>query len=260
MNLHLLQVGGFWFFAPFRFRLFTIIFFLLLAEPVLSVDRLFGTCVPERCDIDGKGPDIRFPFWIPGKHPSHCGYPGFQLTCDNQQPILKLFASEYIIRDINHEDQFFSVVDKRLMDDTHCPHLPFTLTFNHSVFYIVEPNHNLLFFYNCTEEKVLPQYQSVPCISNNETHHSFARLNFTGSLMSSWNLPKKCETYVSVPVMMDSKPQDNYLEILHRGFLLNWTAPNCSRCLKSGGQCGYSENEFNCFCRDRPHRTSCNAL
>ncbi|RWR82072.1 Pkinase domain-containing protein/WAK_assoc domain-containing protein [Cinnamomum micranthum f. kanehirae] len=258
MNQHLLQVRRFWFFAPFRFLLFTIIFFLLLAEPVLSVDKLFRTCVPERCD-DGKGPNISYPFWIPGKHPPHCGYPGFQLTCDNQQPILKLSGFEYIIKNITYEDQFFSVVDKRLMDDTHCTHPPFTLTFRHSVFQIVESNHNLLFFYNCTEEPELPQYQPIPCISN-ETHHSFARLNFTGSMMSSWNLPKKCRPYVSVPVMMDSKPQDNYLELLHRGFLLNWTAPNCSRCLESGGQCGYLENEFKCFCRDRPYLASCNAL
>ncbi|KAJ8641847.1 hypothetical protein MRB53_018541 [Persea americana] len=255
MNHNLLQLRRLEF--SYLLLFYFLVFFLLLAEPVLSVDKLFGTCVPERCDIDGKGPDIRFPFWIPGKHPSHCGYPGFQLTCDNQQPVLKLIASEYIIRDINYEDQFFSVVDKRLMDDTHCPHPPFTLTFNHSVFHIVESNHNLLFFYNCTEEQELPHYQSIPCIPNNETHHSFARLNLTGSMMSSWNLPKKCEPYVSVPVMMDSKPQDNYLEILHKGFLLNWTAPNCSRCLESGGQCGYFENEYKCFCRDRPHLVSC---
>ncbi|KAJ8617768.1 hypothetical protein MRB53_013954 [Persea americana] len=97
MNQQLLQVRGFGIFAPFRFLLFIGIFFLLLAEPVLSVsdDELFRTCVPKRCDIDGKGPNISFPFWIPGKHPPHCGYPGFQLTCNNQQQlILKLWPPD----------------------------------------------------------------------------------------------------------------------------------------------------------------------
>ena len=75
--------------------------------------------------------------------------------------------------------------------------------------------------------------------------------------MNPTNFPKKCQSYASVPVMMDSKPQDNYLEMLHRGFLLNWTSPSCSRCSESGGQCGYLENEFKCFCRDRPHLVSC---
>ncbi|RWR82050.1 LEAF RUST 10 DISEASE-RESISTANCE LOCUS RECEPTOR-LIKE PROTEIN KINASE-like protein 1.2 isoform X2 [Cinnamomum micranthum f. kanehirae] len=232
MNHNLLQLKRLEF--SFLLLFYLRISFLLLAEPVLSDDKLFRTCVPERCD-DGNGPNISYPFSIPGIHPSHCGYPGFQLTCDNQQPVLKVFASEYIIKNINYEEQFLSVVDKRLMDDTPCPLPPSTLTFTHSVFHIVVSNHNLLFFYNCTEEPELPQYQAIPCIPNNETHHSFARLNFTGSMMSSWNLPKKCEANVSVPVMMDSKPQDNYLELLHRGFLLNWTAPNCSRCLESGG-------------------------
>ena len=112
INQHLLQVRGFGFFAPFRFLLFTVIFFLLLAEPVLSVsdDELFRTCVPKRCDINGKGPNISFPFWIPGKHPPHCGYLGFQLTCNNQQqPILKLLASKYIICGSVYAHEFFFV-------------------------------------------------------------------------------------------------------------------------------------------------------
>ncbi|KAJ8641834.1 hypothetical protein MRB53_018528 [Persea americana] len=103
--------------------------------------------------------------------------------------------------------QFICSVDRRWIDDTYCP-LPFiSLTFNYPVFHIGESSLTLLFFYNCTQELV-PQYQPIPCNSN-ETHHFFARLNFTGSLMNSSNLPKKCESYVSVPVMMDSKPQES---------------------------------------------------
>ncbi|MED6194683.1 hypothetical protein PIB30_030750 [Stylosanthes scabra] len=32
-------------------------------------------------------------------------------------------------------------------------------------------------------------------------------------------------------------------EGLRRGFLMNWTARNCSECSSSGGRCGFDEEE-----------------
>lgn len=37
-------------------------------------------CLPTRC-FDS-GPVIRFPFRIKGRQPEHCGYPGFDLSCN----------------------------------------------------------------------------------------------------------------------------------------------------------------------------------
>jgi hypothetical protein len=52
---------------------------------------------------------------------------------------------------------------------------------------------------------------------------------------------------------------ENYGEVLKMGFLMNWTARNCSTCERSGGRCGFENNEFICFCRDRPRLKSCEA-
>ncbi|KAL3570823.1 hypothetical protein D5086_028072 [Populus alba] len=41
------------------------------------------------------------------------------------------------------------------------------------------------------------------------------------------------------------------------GFLLNWTAPNCSTCERRGGRFGFENNELIFFFRDRPHPKSC---
>ena len=49
---------------------------------------------------------------------------------------------------------------------------------------------------------------------------------------------------------------ENYGEVLKMGFLMNWTAHNCSTCESSGGRWGY---EFNCSCRDRRRLKSCDA-
>ncbi|XP_027924403.1 LEAF RUST 10 DISEASE-RESISTANCE LOCUS RECEPTOR-LIKE PROTEIN KINASE-like 2.5 isoform X2 [Vigna unguiculata] len=49
----------------------------------------------------------------------------------------------------------------------------------------------------------------------------------------------------------------NYIEILKMGFLLNWTAPDCEYCEKSGGRCGFDGNQFLCFCKDKSYLKSC---
>ncbi|XP_024991589.1 rust resistance kinase Lr10-like [Cynara cardunculus var. scolymus] len=51
----------------------------------------------------------------------------------------------------------------------------------------------------------------------------------------------------------------NYAEVLERGFVMRWRAPDCGICRDSGGRCGFDTPtfQFRCFCPDRPHRTRC---
>lgn len=51
----------------------------------------------------------------------------------------------------------------------------------------------------------------------------------------------------------------NYRKVVERGFLVQWIAPDCRECDKSGGWCGtnMTTRQFVCFCHDRPHRVSC---
>ncbi|RWR82058.1 hypothetical protein CKAN_01076700 [Cinnamomum micranthum f. kanehirae] len=83
-----------------------------LAEPVLSMTNYSQLAFLKDVTME-RAQTLATPFGsLANTH--RTGYPGFQLTCDNQQqPILKLLASEYIIRYINYESQSFSVVDKR---------------------------------------------------------------------------------------------------------------------------------------------------
>ncbi|CAL2262299.1 unnamed protein product [Prunus armeniaca] len=96
----------------------------------------------------------------------------------------------------------------------------------------------------------------IDCASN-ASHHSFAIFHkevvedMNYSCLSPVNLP------VDVAVGVEALLQMNYTEILKMGFLLNWTAQNCSKCEKSSGRCGFKNNEFVCFCSDRPHSQSC---
>ena len=49
----------------------------------------------------------------------------------------------------------------------------------------------------------------------------------------------------------------NYIKILNMGFLLNWTAPDCHYCEKSGEHCGFDGNQFLCFYKDKSYSKSC---
>ena len=51
----------------------------------------------------------------------------------------------------------------------------------------------------------------------------------------------------------------NIQDALRLGFGLQWmvSMEECITCSKSGGQCGYDEGQFSCFCKDGPQKTSC---
>ncbi|KDP22153.1 hypothetical protein JCGZ_25984 [Jatropha curcas] len=53
---------------------------LMLLSVVQGLD--LNLCRPERC---GRGPIVRFPFRLREKQPEHCGYPGFELSCKEDE-------------------------------------------------------------------------------------------------------------------------------------------------------------------------------
>lgn len=122
-------------------------------------------------------------------------------------------------------------------------------------------NTDLFIWYNCTENP--PQYGTYPinCYSN-ATLHSFAGFHKDVLVNANYSF-ESCQSFAYAPVHLDngvdlaSLGSMNYTEILKMGFLLNWTAHSCSNCEASGGRCGFSNNEFVCFCQDRPHLKAC---
>ncbi|KAF2317803.1 hypothetical protein GH714_041117 [Hevea brasiliensis] len=68
-----------------------------------------------------------------------------------------------------------------------------------------------------------------------------------------------CEDEMMIPVDVERGKNEGIEEMLERGFVLNWTASNCSICDSSGGKCGFDSStyHFMCFCPDRPHAWAC---
>uniref|UniRef100_A0A2N9FWU1 Protein kinase domain-containing protein n=1 Tax=Fagus sylvatica TaxID=28930 RepID=A0A2N9FWU1_FAGSY len=68
-------------------------------------------CPELRCSRDG--PAIRFPFRLIDRQPSHCGYPGFDLSCnDKNDTVLQLPTSvKASVKNIDYKSQLINVSD-----------------------------------------------------------------------------------------------------------------------------------------------------
>ena len=231
--------------------------FILLATQTLSLDPKFEACEPKSC---GKGPKISFPFYLSGKQKPFCGYPSFELTCDDDQelPVLGIAGEDYIIKNMSYEKQWLQVVNSRASHDP-CPIPMHNLTLHRTPF-SVKPSHiNFSIFYNCYGN-LWEDFTTYPLTCyDNTSLRSFGVFQREHLDKENINASSSCQKLVDVPVSASDKSDVNLLsilsfaEILKRGFVLNWTAHSCVRCNSSGGRCGTDDKEFVCLCPDGPN-------
>ncbi|MCL7026716.1 hypothetical protein MKW94_028021 [Papaver nudicaule] len=225
--------------------LIAIIIALNSIELASSLDQRFADCKPKHC---GNGLFISYPFWIEN---DYCGYPGFQVTCKNNEPILYAAGYDYIIRDISYANRSFLVVNP-VAYNAACP-VPFrnsTFT-DQSPFTTGSGVQTLSFFYNCTnfshtlyDKYIYPVNTSCVTFLPDPKHFSFA--GFVPAGKSVYDM-LTCQTPVNIPVEEDSSLRtlgqvNGYLPLLTKGFTLEWNKPPCSDCEASGGYCGIDEN------------------
>ncbi|KAJ4709900.1 Receptor-like protein kinase [Melia azedarach] len=73
-----------------------------------------------------------------------------------------------------------------------------------------------------------------------------------------------CDSVISSPVQLGEEEIHrtikgfDYVKLLKDGFSLKWTGYNCAECRKSGGQCGFENENSVCFCSDGSHPYGCN--
>ncbi|PWA49712.1 Zinc finger, RING/FYVE/PHD-type [Artemisia annua] len=158
---------------------------LFVDFPVLISHEI--TCNPAFCSLTG--PQVRFPFRIVDRQPSQCGFPGFDLSCNEKnQTILKLpsFRS-FIVRSISYAAQVINVdpdfCGPERLAGTHIAYSPFVYTFSESYT-----------FYNCSSHNVSSGISTMPMISfpclGSVNHSVFA-------IKTSWSLytyiPPSCK-------------------------------------------------------------------
>ncbi|KAG8387980.1 hypothetical protein BUALT_Bualt02G0077500 [Buddleja alternifolia] len=206
---------------------------ILLLFTCFLEDCLSNSCMPHKCN----GLDIINPFWIPNLQQLHCGSPGFNITCYDNKPLIKINGEDFIIRDIFYKNNSFLLA--KYHDETNsCPIPVHNFSVIETPFSYGPDTTDLFFLYNCTSPYDRETY-SVECASNsNASHYSFAV--FHVELLEHWNYSiKSCQLPVNAAVESDDIKKllkMNYTDILNKGFVLQWnkggrdcTSNSCQR-------------------------------
>lgn len=222
-------------------------FFLLLQVAVVTAtEDNVVTCGISLCGVNGGlSALIEFPFRLKSVQRRRCGYPGFDLTCNNQsQTILAIPGSgDFSVEFIDYQNQKIW-----LNDPNHClPKRLLNFSLSASQFRpVISRNFTLL---NCSGDAMsgvmasyTPGLMTVPCMSGaNHTVVSVpSRFCCDGGQRAC-----KVVGVISVPVLWP------YMADLDEAIQLTWDAPKCGECVARGGHCGYmtdigSESEVGC--------------
>ncbi|XP_026380668.1 LEAF RUST 10 DISEASE-RESISTANCE LOCUS RECEPTOR-LIKE PROTEIN KINASE-like 1.2 isoform X3 [Papaver somniferum] len=233
---------------------------LSLIKLALPLDHRYEDCKPKDC---GNGLNISYPFWI---EKDFCGYPGFNITCKKNEPILYAAGYDYIIRDIHYGNRSFRVENP--VAHSSCP-VPFrNSTFNdQSPFKLGSGVQLLSFFYICTNfsRHLYKNYiypVNTSCVSSSDSKiYSLA-----GFVPSGESLYDRLSCQLSVHVPVEVEPSfktgqvNGYMPFMKKGFTLEWRKSPCTECQASGGYCGVNEKGLVvCFCKDGPYHKKCDS-
>ncbi|KAL3748818.1 hypothetical protein ACJRO7_009972 [Eucalyptus globulus] len=212
-------------------RMALVVILASLVCQALSEDKQYEACAPRKC---GYGPDII--------------------------PILTFSDSEFIIKDIFYANHLFLLVNALEYQES-CGALPCNISLERTPFNLSSTNANFFFYYNCTSQPA--DYTYLVSCASNSTHGSFAFLPVEAlHSTENYSFISSCDSPISAPVDVNadfySLISMNYSKVMKMGFLLSWTAINCSDCEESEGRCGFKNDSFVCFCQDGPHSQTCN--
>ncbi|XP_022641465.1 LEAF RUST 10 DISEASE-RESISTANCE LOCUS RECEPTOR-LIKE PROTEIN KINASE-like 1.2 [Vigna radiata var. radiata] len=206
-----------------------IIIFCLLAQITSSqVDPKFVACAPKTCPNNNQS--ISFPFYIQGTQEPYCGSPGFEISCSlDGFPILNLSHTQYLIHQIFYQNQSlrlsnaaFSALQSNTTRGCLVPTQNLTLPPT-KVFGVAPNQTDMVLFYGCDASTL--HDQRVGCSVENETSSVLA-LDKRDKNISF--MAKSCKGDVVNTVVEDGTGGVD--EALRKGFLLSWTASNCTPC------------------------------
>ncbi|KAJ0718073.1 putative wall-associated receptor kinase, galacturonan-binding domain-containing protein [Helianthus annuus] len=233
--------------------------FFFLFNYSFSLDPIFESCVPKDC---GDGINISYPFFIHDIQDPNCGYPGFELHCNNRSTILQLPESNFTVKHIDYNISRIRIQSSMFTSNRtdHCLSSIRNITSDPNRFMIDNNTTTKLYsISSCSSNvsRVLEKYRNRLC-ENEEYVMVKDDMNFK-------NLTDGCGRggkIVAMPVELgggEVVDGGNYMEVVEKGFVMRWHAADCGVCERSGGRCGFNRTvfQFRCLCPDRPHMVSC---
>lgn len=243
----------------------TLIFtFFLFFHQSFSLDPNYEACVPKDC---GDVRNITYPFFIDGEQDPSCGYPGFEVHC-NESAMLRISGNEFVIKDIRYSNSYLRLQNAAILPNQTepCPKMIRNLTLDPNRFRFGNASTmKLVFISNCSGNLTtdLEKYSIKSCERSNK---EVVMLDNDPNLKNVTDICGNGSETVETPVELSGGvgrnlvvDGGNYRDVMERGFMLHWLATDCDVCLSSGGRCGFNRTKFGfrCFCPDRPHMVSC---
>lgn len=195
----------------------TLFLILLITHTVLCVD----TCNPTSCSPTG--PIVRFPFRL-SHQPRQCGFPGFDLSCNNQsQLIIDLnFAGDFVVTDIDYISQTIC-----FKPDFCPPAIGEFIPFGSPLIAVLLDEYFVL---NCSSRSIpgFVPFEEVKCVSTGVNATAVAIPSSYNNGFVTRGLSDSCQNIISagtIPV----------------GFA--WGVPFCETCERRNGTCGYKNVE-----------------
>jgi hypothetical protein len=253
--------------TPFRVRAAVLcsaaLFLLTTFLPTHALNTTTSSS-PSACDPVACGAlRIAYPFWLEGTHPPDCGYRAFQVTCDaNGTAALKNSFLAYQIVNISYEASSFRVANAELSADGACGFEGFQVNASSDLglapFGISKANQELFFIYNCSDTLQPPAaWAPVKCTATDDGTNASTTLNSFTWLAGgyrpdeAWSpAPGNC-TVSMMPVLgYAGAAGKDYRRLMKGGFLLDYTAGDCTACMQSGGLCRINTTYdiFQCHC------------
>ena len=209
------------------------------------------------CSISACGIDdvpVRFPFRLQGNQPRNCGYPGFDLSCNNRRTtVLKLpHSGDFLVRDIDYRTQQIQLYDK----DNCLPKRLLQLNLSGSPFAAVF--HQNYTFLSCPTQFVMSRFPIIDCLSNSTISVLATSSTFLVTLLSSL-----CDVISTllIPASWPVQHYEGFSSKLSEDLLLTWFSPDCHQCETHGGTCGFHGNASQeILCSNNSHRGNISSL
>lgn len=208
------------------------------------------TCTPSSCG----GIQIRHPFRLQGDSIG-CGYPWYELVCENNRTILN---RKYHVKEINYDNYSITVVVPGI-EKGNCFSTPlYSLTTGYVSQYDIV-GHNTIVLMNCTRSisdqnyiPITPCNTTVNSSSSSKQSYAYA---LVGDAKEARDLPYSCTFGVTIVTgklntvsVLPSRSMSDLQESLLMGLELSFLGFRCSEC-QPGYICNpnFGNNTIQCF-------------
>ncbi|KAL0382430.1 UNVERIFIED_CONTAM: Rust resistance kinase Lr10 [Sesamum calycinum] len=233
------------------FLLIFLIFSLPVQESRFAAAQ--NECQPTSCHASG--PVVRFPFRLKGRQPEHCGYPGFDLSCNpnngtefefqfpvraSTRNIVLPISARATVQEIDYRSQVIRVslysgscLPNRV-PDVNSPASPFQMYYSYS------PGTDGFTLFNCSGKTEDTYSGRVSCLDHGgfrvyayRSYYSVTELSVS-SCVKMYNISDISEVILYGPreYSVDSTQ-------------LHWTEPSCGSCEARGMYCRLKNNSPN---------------